>query len=1124
MVVALASVLAMTVGVTQAQVSNVFNMPNGEASVQFVPVGDPGNPADPASGSLYGSVGYTYAMGKYDVTVGQYCQFLNAVAATDTYGLYNSYMAMTDLNYPTVGITQSGSPGSYTYAVSYTASAWNSYVAYNSSLYPSALAAANDAPVSAVTWGDAARFCNWLQNGQPSFLPGNPGEVAGSTETGGYTLNGATSESGLMAISRNAGATYFLPSENEWYKAAYYNPNAGTYWAYPTQSNSNPSNVLSATGTNNASFEVGTSPYYSDPTNYLTPVGAFAGSPGPFGTYDIGGDLYQWNEGTYLSDDRELRGGNWAFNITLLSLQVPEDPAVEDALAGFRVAMAPEPGCIALLVCGGIAVLVWWKSKLAVQPNQPQSMRILHQSRPATVCRSTETASMRASDSGKPLLIGSRAVMLRGAVRRSFREGIYMFLRYQVSRQLRLLLTSATLALAAFCRKKDLSALGRLLGVLAVSAALGASPASAAITTTGDVEPANPATWTSSTYAYVGNTANGTMTVNGGSAIQSYNAWIGDDSTGVATVDGAGSTWTSGGEIEVGYSSNGTLNITNGGSVTGITGALGGSTTVGTATVNGAGSTWNEGLLSLSSNGKLNITNGGSVSVVGQTYIASYLGSSGTINLGSGGTLTTGSLWASPSQVTGTGTINAYALVSDMALQFSSTASLKQTIPWNGVTLNLDMSMPGRNGVLGAGSLGTGSLTIPNGVTVTSSGGYLGYSSGAVGTAIVDGAHSTWSNGGGDLTVGYQGSATLKITNGGAVTNAEGVIGVNVGAAGAVTVDGAGSTWSNSSYLYVGDFGGATLTITNGGTVTSSGAYIGYNSSFGSANSGTVTVNGAGSKWINSSWDIIFGSDDGFAGKGTLNISNGGAVSVAGQTELGPTAGSVTTINFGRSGGTGGTLTTGSLCASPSQLTGTGTVSARGLVSDVALLFNSAASLKQTIQWNSLPNQNITINLDMSTPANNGALGAGWRGSGSLTIQNGTAVTSNCGYLGYASGSQGTACVDGAGSKWANGAYGTLDVGYYGNGTLRITNGGAVTDWDAYVGYNSSGGGTVAIDGAGSTWTNSDGLYVGFWEYGGNGALSISGGAAVTAPNVWVNSASLLAIDVGALQFAGARR
>ena len=73
---------------------------------------------------------------------------------------------------------QSGSPGSYTYSVSYTASAWTSYVAYNSSLYPSALAAANDAPVFDVTWGDAARFANWLQNGQPTEL-GRGGRLDG---------------------------------------------------------------------------------------------------------------------------------------------------------------------------------------------------------------------------------------------------------------------------------------------------------------------------------------------------------------------------------------------------------------------------------------------------------------------------------------------------------------------------------------------------------------------------------------------------------------------------------------------------------------------------------------------------------------------------------------------------------------------------------------------------------------------------------------------------------------------------------------------------------------------------------------------------------------------------------
>ena len=153
MVVALASVLAMTASISQAQVSNVFNMPSGEASLQFVTVGNPGNAADTTTGSGsygYGSVPYVYQIGKYDVTIGQYCQFLNAVAATDTYGLYNSDLALMSgwetNSMPTVGIVQSGSPGSYTYSVSYTAGTWSSYVAYNSNLYPSALAAANDGP------------------------------------------------------------------------------------------------------------------------------------------------------------------------------------------------------------------------------------------------------------------------------------------------------------------------------------------------------------------------------------------------------------------------------------------------------------------------------------------------------------------------------------------------------------------------------------------------------------------------------------------------------------------------------------------------------------------------------------------------------------------------------------------------------------------------------------------------------------------------------------------------------------------------------------------------------------------------------------------------------------------
>ena len=84
--VILVGMVVLSAGSAQA---DVFNMPAGQTSMQFVTVGNPGNGPDPATGSLYGAVPYTYQIGKYDVTVGQYCQFLNAVAATDTYGLYN---------------------------------------------------------------------------------------------------------------------------------------------------------------------------------------------------------------------------------------------------------------------------------------------------------------------------------------------------------------------------------------------------------------------------------------------------------------------------------------------------------------------------------------------------------------------------------------------------------------------------------------------------------------------------------------------------------------------------------------------------------------------------------------------------------------------------------------------------------------------------------------------------------------------------------------------------------------------------------------------------------------------------------------------------------------------------
>ena len=318
-------------------------------------MGNPGNTADTIvmhDGTTgYGSVPYVYQMGKYDVTTAQYCQFLNAVATTsDPYRLYSSYMAPGSVynSLPTIGITQSGSPGSYSYSVT------GSY------------SQAANCLVFDVTWGDAARFCNWLQNNQPTGAEG-----PGTTETGAYTLNGATSDSALMAATRNAGAVDFIPSENEWYKAAYYNPSNGSYWLYPTQSNTAPINILSSTGTNNANFYdyYGTgNGGYTDPTNYLTPVGAFAASSGPYGTYDMGGDAYQWNEANIDGSYRGVRGGIWNnYSYFLASSDRyhsgPDYPADEAIGLGFRVASAvPEPGSVVMLLgFAGMALLYWWR-------------------------------------------------------------------------------------------------------------------------------------------------------------------------------------------------------------------------------------------------------------------------------------------------------------------------------------------------------------------------------------------------------------------------------------------------------------------------------------------------------------------------------------------------------------------------------------------------------------------------------------------------------------------------------------------------------------------------------------------------------------------------------------------
>ncbi len=348
--------------------TNVFNMGGtrdpvtgiwtGQASLEFVTVGDAGNAADTATGSHYGSVPYTYEMGKYDVTAAQYTAFLNAVAATDTYGLYNANMGS---GCSACGIWRGGSSGSYSYSL----------------MTPDS----GNLPVNYVSWGDAARFCNWLQDGQPTGAEGS-----GTTETGAYTLIGATSKAALMAVTRNAGARYFIPTENEWYKAAYYKgggTNAG-YWAYPTQSNTPPDNswALAATEPNDANCYLNGYTYPGGGGNmtivgefvlsgnggHTTPVGAFAASPGPYGTYDMGGNLNQWNE-TNVSGGRGMRGGSFGSDSVYLGSSHDSgcDPTLWGTDLGFRVACIPEPSTFALLFVGGIGLLAcaWRRQRVS---------------------------------------------------------------------------------------------------------------------------------------------------------------------------------------------------------------------------------------------------------------------------------------------------------------------------------------------------------------------------------------------------------------------------------------------------------------------------------------------------------------------------------------------------------------------------------------------------------------------------------------------------------------------------------------------------------------------------------------------------------------------------------------
>jgi formylglycine-generating enzyme required for sulfatase activity len=294
-------------------------------TIDWVLVGNAGNPNDTTG---YGAVNYTYKIAKNETTIGQYVEFLNATAKSDPYSLYNTNMATAGT---IAGISRSGGSGSYSYAV---------------------IGSSANKPITYVSWFDAARFCNWLHNGQGG----------GSTETGAYTLNGAMS--GIY--NANPGAKIWLPTENEWYKAAYYDPTkggAGGYWAYATRRATMPGNTIGMAGAANY-FDgdyVGSGTSSLPTANALTNVGAYgANSASYYGTNDQTGNVWEWNGAVVNGTNRGQRGGSWggsASNVGAVN-RFSVSPTFADNYTGFRIAAVPEPAAMFLTLLSGGLLLI----------------------------------------------------------------------------------------------------------------------------------------------------------------------------------------------------------------------------------------------------------------------------------------------------------------------------------------------------------------------------------------------------------------------------------------------------------------------------------------------------------------------------------------------------------------------------------------------------------------------------------------------------------------------------------------------------------------------------------------------------------------------------------------------
>lgn len=323
----------------------VVSFPVSASAVTFdwALVGNAGNAPDPETG--FGAVSYDFAISKHEVTNAQYTAFLNAV---DPYGTNElSLYYFTGMAGDEGGIENNGLVDGARYV---------------------AKPGREQNPVTYVAFTSAMRFTNWLHNGQGD----------GGTETGAYaimTIGDVTRPPNGQFEVRSSDARYWIPSEDEWYKAAYHDASAGTagvYFDYATGSDNVPVsdhpgddpsavNYFNDDGLDNG-FNDGlavSGSLFLGP-NQFTDVGAYTDAASPYGTFDQNGNAWEWNEAIVDSTLRGNRGGSWVSDATGLEAgaRIGRPPIRPHWSLGFRVAAIPEPTTMLMGCFAAIALMI----------------------------------------------------------------------------------------------------------------------------------------------------------------------------------------------------------------------------------------------------------------------------------------------------------------------------------------------------------------------------------------------------------------------------------------------------------------------------------------------------------------------------------------------------------------------------------------------------------------------------------------------------------------------------------------------------------------------------------------------------------------------------------------------